>query len=138
MKTRRTASAGNTGSAAPGPDNRRVLGRLGEEESVRYLTSRSYTVLERGFRRFRGEIDIIALRDDTLVFIEVKTRTRTDFGLPDASVTRSKQRQIRKIALGYLMERGLAEEKTACRFDVLSLVWQGDGLFRLVHYENAF
>jgi putative endonuclease len=99
---------------------------------------RGFTVLERGFRLFRGEIDIIALDEDTLVFIEVKTRARTDFGFPDASVTRKKQSQIRKIALGYLLRRGLPEEKTACRFDVLSLVWLGGARFRLVHYEDAF
>ncbi len=87
---------------------------------------------------FRGEIDIIARRDETLVFFEVKTRSGDEFGFPVESVTAAKQRQVRKIALGYLLKHGLAEEKTACRFDVLSVICLGESRFRLTHYENAF
>lgn len=87
---------------------------------------------------FRGEIDIIARKEETLVFIEVKTRSGSDFGSPDESVTRAKQLQVRKIARGYLLKHGLAEEKTACRFDVISLLWLGGKRFRLAHHRNAF
>lgn len=119
-------------------DDPQNLGRTGEEESARYLTGQGYSILERRFRLFRGEIDIIALKDDTIVFVEVKTRARTDFGWPDESVTRTKRNQVRRIARGYLLQRGLVEERTACRFDVLAVVWRGGSRFDLTHYENAF
>lgn len=138
MKTQRTACAGNTGKPLRDGDSRRALGLRGEEQGVRYLAARGYVVLERGFRMFRGEIDIIARKDGTLVFVEVRTRARDDFGLPDESVTRPKQRQVRKVALGYLLKRGLAEEKTPCRFDVLSVLWLGGERFRIVHHTDAF
>jgi len=87
---------------------------------------------------FRGEIDIIARKEGMLVFVEVKTRSGAVFGFPDEFVTRPKQRQVRKIARGYLLKHGLAEEKTACRFDVISLLWLGGRRFRLAHHRDAF
>ncbi len=120
------------------PDDPRLLGPWGEKEAVRYLTGRGYEILERGFRMFRGEIDIIARQADTIVFVEVKARAGSEFGSPFESVTRAKQNQLRKIARGYLMRRGLLEEHTACRFDVLSLTRLGGKRFDLTHYENAF
>jgi putative endonuclease len=122
----------------PKPDVRRELGRRGEEEAVRYLADRGYRILDRGFRTLRGEIDIIARQGETLVFVEVRTRGRTEFGFPGESVSLSKQNQIRKIARGYLLKKHLPEEQTACRFDVLSIVWiRGQG-YALTHIENAF
>jgi putative endonuclease len=122
----------------PGPDGRRTLGRRGEEEAVRYLAGKGYVILDRGFRMFRGEIDIIARQGETLVFVEVKTRRGTEFGFPDESVNLPKQQQVRKIARGYLMKKHLPESATPCRFDILSLVWaEGQGL-AITHLENAF
>jgi putative endonuclease len=122
----------------PKPDGRRELGHRGEEEAVRYLAAKGYRILDRGFRMFGGEIDIIARQGQTLVFVEVKTRRRTDFGLPDESVNLSKQNQVRKIALGYLLKKHLPEDRTSCRFDVLSIVWaEGQGSV-ITHLEDAF
>ena len=84
------------------------LGRSGEEAAVRYLEKRRYTIVERGFRMLRGEIDIIARDGPTIVFVEVKTRRGLGFGPPAASVTPAKQRQIRRIAQAYLARRGLS------------------------------
>lgn len=138
MKTPRTECAGNTVAADGAPEDRRTLGRRGEEAAARYLTARGYAVLERGFRMFRGEIDIIAAQGETLVFCEVRTRTRDDFGLPGESVTRAKQSQVRKVARGYLLRRGLVEDRTACRFDVLALRSLSGDRFEVAHFENAF
>ena len=122
----------------PRPDGRLELGRRGEEEAVRYLAAKGYRILDRGFRMFGGEIDIIARQGETLVFVEVKTRRSTEFGVPDESVNLSKQNQVRKIAQGYLMKKQLLESATPCRFDILSLVWaEGRGL-AITHLENAF
>jgi putative endonuclease len=122
----------------PRPDSPRALGRRGEEVAVRYLSAKGYSILERGFRTFRGEIDIIARQGETLVFVEVKTRRSTEFGFPDESVNLSKQNQVRKIAQGYLLKKHLPENATPCRFDILSVVWAGGRGLAITHLENAF
>ena len=67
-----------------------------------------------------GEMDIIARERDTLVFIEVKTRTSTLFGPPQLAVNSSKQRQLSKVALNYLKEKRLEDVKA--RFDVVAIL----------------
>jgi len=67
-----------------------------------------------------GEMDIIAKEKDTLAFIEVKTRTSTEFGPPQLAVNASKQRQLSKVALNYLNEKRLKDVKA--RFDVVAIL----------------
>jgi len=67
-----------------------------------------------------GEMDIVAREKDTLVFVEVKTRTSTFFGPPQLAVNSSKQRQLSKVALNYLKEKHLEEAKS--RFDVVAIL----------------
>lgn len=113
-----------------------ALGKLGEKIALRYLEAKKYKILARNFRLFRGEIDIIALDQNALVFVEVKTRKSTDFGLPEESVTPSKQEQIKKIAQGFLTKNNLIE--TECRFDVVSLIQNEGKGFSIRHIQNAF
>ena len=117
-------------------DEAHALGRRGEEIALEYFRGKGYRIVERGFRLFRGEIDIIAYDGPTLVFIEVKTRATTEFGLPEEAVTPAKQSQIRKIARGYLVERGLGEPD--CRFDVLAILVPEEGDPVITHFESAF
>ena len=114
----------------------RVLGKMGEEIAVDYLKKKGYRIVERGYRLFRGELDIIAYDRATLVFVEVKTRAGTEFGLPEEAVTPAKQNQIKRIAQGYLMERGLVD--TDCRFDVLAILINGDDGPVITHFRDAF
>ena len=113
-----------------------VLGKKGEEIAVDYLQKKGYRIVERGYRLFRGELDIIAYDRATLVFVEVKTRAGTEFGLPEEAVTRAKQNQIKRIAQGYIMERGLGDPN--CRFDVLAILINGDDGPVITHFEDAF
>lgn len=113
-----------------------ALGKSGEKIALRYLEDKKYRILARNFRLFRGEIDIIALDRKILVFVEVKTRKSTDFGLPEESVTSSKQEQIKKIAQGFLTKNNLNE--TECRFDVVSLIFDEGKGFSVRHIQNAF
>lgn len=115
-----------------------VLGRTGEEAAASYLKASGYRLAASGYRKFRGEIDLVAYDGPTLVFVEVKTRSAEDFGLPEEAVTPAKQRQVRKIAEAYLMENGIVESRTPCRFDVLSLVPDDEAGFRIRHLKNAF
>ena len=112
------------------------LGKSGEEAALRYLIRKKHKILVKGFRLFRGEIDIIARDKKTLVFIEVKTRTRENFGLPEEFVNPSKQRQIRKIAQGFLMQNDM--EDVECRFDVIALVKKEKNGYEINHIKNAF
>ncbi len=97
----------------------RDSGRRGEEEAVAYLAKKGYSILERNYRYGHGEIDIIARAGDVLVFIEVKRRATRRFGGPEDAVTPWKRAQIRRIAAGYLAERGI--EDCECRCDVIAI-----------------
>lgn len=113
-----------------------ALGKKGEKIAVDYLKKKGYRIVERGYRLFRGELDIIAYDQETLVFAEVKTRAGTEFGHPEEAVTPAKQNQIKRIAQGYLMERGLGDPN--CRFDVLAILINGDDNAVITHFEDAF
>lgn len=109
---------------------------MGEEIAQKYLSKKKFRIVEKRFRLYRGEIDLIAYDKQTLVFIEVKTRNPGRLGLPEESVNIPKQRQIRKIAEGYLALNNL--DDLECRFDVISLAFDENGDFSLTHYKDAF
>jgi putative endonuclease len=110
-------------------------GKRGEEEARKYLESKGYRILERNFRAERGEIDLITMDGDTLVFVEVKAGMPGNFGEPEDRVDVRKQKQIGKVALAYLTEKHL--ENADCRFDVVSVV-QKHGRTTIRHIEDAF
>jgi len=112
------------------------LGMLGEGIAKNYLKKKKFSIVEKGFRLYGGEIDLIAYDKKTLVFIEVKTRGPGALGLPEESVNIRKQRQIRKIAEGYLAITDIVEVE--CRFDVISLVFDENGDHSLSHLKDAF
>lgn len=115
-----------------------ALGRHGEELACDHLRRLGYEIVARGFRLFRGEIDVIARDGPTLVFVEVKARADEAFGRPEESVTPGKQRQVRRIAQGYLHMTGEPAD-TPCRFDVISILVPEDGSeMRLEHFRDAF
>ena len=114
----------------------RALGRAGEDIACEYLERKKYTILARGFRLFRGEIDIIARDGDVLVFVEVKARADESHGRPEESVTAGKQKQIRRIARGYLLAN--PSPGVDCRFDVIAILFRGEDDFRLEHFIDAF
>jgi putative endonuclease len=114
----------------------RALGRVGEDLACSHLRRKGYEIVCRGFRLFRGEIDIIAKDAGTLVFVEVKTRADEEFGRPEEAVTPSKQSQVRRIARGYLVDHPCGE--AGCRFDVVSILYRGPDDYRLEHFVDAF
>ena len=71
-------------------NQKQVEGKAGEDIATQYLIKQEYTIICRNFRCLQGEIDIIAIDEKTLVFIEVKTRTSTKFGEPKEAVRRKK------------------------------------------------
>lgn len=84
---------------------KRRMGKMGEELAADMLTAAGYRVLDRNYTTKEGEIDIIAVKDGVLHFVEVKTRTGNEFGYPADAVTETKQKRIRKAAISYLSKR---------------------------------
>lgn len=112
------------------------LGLKGEDIALRCLKKKRYKIAATRFKLYRGEIDIIAYDKQTLVFIEVKTRSDIRFGLPEESVSLSKQNQIKKIAQGYLSLHNI--EETECRFDVISIHHNQKKEYIIRHIQKAF
>lgn len=101
-----------------------ILGRRGEDEAVKYLERIGYTILERNFLCRQGEIDIIALDKDYIVFLEIKARTSTEYGLPSESVTERKIKHMIKAIQYYLYKRHL--EKANIRIDAIEVYVNGE------------
>jgi len=101
-------------------DTRKVLGARGEDLAVRYLKKKGYKVIERNYRCQWGEIDLIAREGDTLVFVEIKSRTSSGFGLPQDAVDRFKQEKLVQVARAYMAEHRLTED-ISMRFDVVAV-----------------
>ncbi len=112
------------------------LGNSGEEIARRFLETFGYRIVARNYRCKLGEIDIIARDGETIVFIEVKTRTDSAFGSPAAAVTVKKQRQIARAAQWYLAEHGLYD--APARFDVIAIVREKGGRQQVEHLPGAF
>jgi putative endonuclease len=112
-------------------------GAQGEKLACRFLRRRGYKILYRNFRGRRGgEIDIVCRDQDTLVFVEVKTRGRQDFGRPLTAVHRHQQRRISQGGLAWL--RLLDNPDILFRFDVVEVLMADGAKPRLELIQNAF
>lgn len=113
------------------------FGDRGESAAASFLEGLGYRIVERQMRSRQGELDLVALDRDVIVFVEVKTRTTTASGHPFEAVTPAKQRKMTHAALAYLKRRGWLERRA--RFDVISIVWPTDASEpTITHYVNAF
>lgn len=101
------------------PNNPHAFGQQAEALAARFLKKQGYKIIARNHRTRSGEIDIIAREGETLVFVEVKARTSDRFGSAKAAVTPQKQRQVAKVALGYLKMTDQSYAKA--RFDVVTV-----------------
>jgi len=116
-------------------DARRSFGAWGEQVVAERYADLGFEIVARNWRERAGEIDIVARRDATLVFCEVKTRSRIDFGIPAFAVTRDKQRRIRGLAAQFMSENRM--RGVHARFDVAEVVGHVDA-FTLNIIEAAF
>ena len=115
--------------------NNKHLGDRGESYAEDYLRRQGYRILTRNYRTKIGEIDLIAEDQDTLVFIEVKTRSSVRYGMPAEAVNYKKRQKITQTAYWYLHAQH--RENAICRFDVLEVYAVGDrwGVHQI---KNAF
>src|SRR6476620_10557778 len=111
-------------------------GAHGEKLACRFLRRSGYKILYRNFKgRSGGEIDIVCRDNDTLVFVEVKTRTRDDFGRPVAAVDRQKQKRISRGGLAWV--RMPDNPETLFRFDVVEVIMTKEAEPRIELIRNA-
>jgi putative endonuclease len=82
--------------------SRNPTGAIGEQKACDWLIGQGFHLIARNWRCQEGEIDIVALEGDTLIFLEVRTRTTTRFGTAEESVDWRKQRQVRRLAAIFL------------------------------------
>jgi putative endonuclease len=101
-------------------DTSKALGSKGEDLAVQYLKKKGFKVIERNYHCSAGEIDLIAREGNTLVFVEIKARSSSDYGLPQEAVDRFKQKKMIEVARAYMAERHLTED-IAARFDVVAV-----------------
>jgi putative endonuclease len=106
------------------PNKPQQFGQQAEAMAARFLKKRGYKIIARNHRTRSGEIDIIAREGETLVFVEVKARASDRFGSAKAAVTPRKQRQVSKVALGYLKMTDQSHVKA--RFDVVTVTRRED------------
>ena len=111
--------------------HKKLLGKVGENKAAAFLKKQGIKILERNYKNNFGEIDIIAKDGEYTVFIEVKTRTDSAFGVPSEAVDYRKRQKYGLIAKAYLASKGLFD--TAARFDVIE-VENG----KINHISDAF
>ena len=116
-------------------DLNKELGKYGELLSRKYLIDKGYYLKEVNYKNKLGEIDIIVQKDNVIVFIEVKTRKNTKYGLPRESINYKKQMKIRKVAEEYIIRNKI--RNTDFRFDVMEVLFK-DKKYKIKHIINAF
>lgn len=108
--------------------------RLGEDNACKFLQKLGYKIIDRNFRKGYGEIDIIAIHNNTLVFIEVKTRSSDKFGTPLEAITPWKLRPLLKTAEFYKMtHKNLPEQM---RMDAIGVKVLGSSIENIEHIKN--
>ncbi|HEX9981461.1 MAG TPA: YraN family protein [Flavobacterium sp.] len=110
------------------------LGKLGEELAVGHLISKGYEIIETNWTFQKAEVDIIARNKNILAVIEVKTRSATDFGLPQDFVNKKKIRLLVHAVNEYVSAHDL---DVNVRFDIIAISRENES-FTINHLEDAF
>lgn len=116
---------------APKNFHKKLLGSVGEKRAAEFLTDNGYEILAKNFKTHVGEIDLIAEKDEVIVFVEVKTRSSSAFGAPSEAVGSRKRKKYAMVAQEYLLNARRGD--VPCRFDVIEIENE-----RINHIENAF
>ncbi len=111
--------------------NKREVGSQKENLAISYLKNKGYKIIKQNFYTKFGEIDVIAKDGNTLVFIEVRSRSYDNLGLPEESINKAKQKKIIKTAKIFLNSFNI--DYNEIRFDVIAILNEN-----INHIENAF
>ncbi|MGL4991115.1 MAG: YraN family protein [Sarcina sp.] len=113
------------------------IGSYGENLSLKYLQDKNYTIFDKNFRNRSGELDIIAIKDDILIFIEVKTRTSNLYGFPSESVSYKKIKTIINLSKYYIHIKNLTSYFV--RYDVIEIILNIEkSSYNINHITDAF
>lgn len=110
------------------------LGKKGETIATQYLQKLDYSIVARNFKCPYGEIDIIAMDKEEMVFVEVKTRCSQKYGEAREAVDKVKKKHIKKASTYYIQKNEL--EKNFIRFDVVEVYWKNNQ-FNIRHIKNT-
>ncbi len=110
------------------------IGEKGEDLAEEMLRNLGYQIIERNRKSKYSEIDIIAKEDEELVFVEVRTKTGSDFGLPEETIDFKKRKKLIRNAESYIKYK---KEKGAYRIDVIAIIFDKSGaIIQKNHYKN--
>lgn len=112
-----------------------LIGRSGEKAAAKYLEKNGYEIVEPNYRVCGAEVDLIAQKDDTICFVEVKTRGTDDFGLPEEFVDERKRRRIIRAAKVFIGKKKY--EDFYVRFDIIAIKHE-NGKLEINHIKHAF
>ncbi len=114
-----------------------LTGHLGEKLARDFLKKKGYKILETNYRCSEGEIDIVSRQRDSLVFVEVRTKSNLDFGTPQESITVTKRNHLERSAYNYLKSHPDSPE--SWRIDFIAVELDANGQMKKIeHLENAF
>jgi putative endonuclease len=114
---------------------KKETGSFGEKKAVQHLLANDYQIIATNWRFLKAEIDIIAKKDDWIVFVEVKTRSSIDFGNPEEFVSTKQQKMIINAAHEFIIKNDREEE---ARFDIVAIIVDGTKVKSIEHIEDAF
>ncbi len=110
------------------------IGKKGEDLAAKFLEEKGFEIIDRNYRWKRYEIDLIVKNEPFLIFVEVKTKTNTTYGLPEDDVTPRKAAQVIAAAEEYVYETGWKKE---IRFDIVAIVIKGEKV-EIEHIVDGF
>ncbi len=110
------------------------LGKKGEQQAINFLLEKNYSIIEKNYHFQKAEIDIIAKKNDTLVCVEVKTRSSDYFGNPQDFVDAKKIKRLVKAMDHYVVKNDLDVD---VRFDIIAIINKNNTV-KIEHIEDAF
>ena len=113
----------------------KALGNWGEQKAKEYLTQKSIHIIGQNIYTKFGEIDLVGLKEDSIIFFEIKTRKSKRFGYPEVSVNTKKQQRLIEAAQAYLGENEITVQNW--RIDVISILVDRNGKAEIQWFENA-
>lgn len=111
------------------------LGKRGEQIAAQFLIQNGYEILDENWVHGKAEVDLIAYIAKQIIFVEVKTRTSVNFGMPEDFVSAAKQNQMELAANAYLE---IMEHQGEVRFDIISVLFDKENKYTINHIPDAF
>lgn len=113
---------------------KKLEGKESERFALNYLEREGYKILEKNYYKRFGEVDIIAEKDNEIIFFEIRSKRKKDFS-PILTINKRKIERLKIMALSYLSEKGIFDKQI--RFDIIGLI-KNNKDFQIEHIKNAF